>query len=252
MDDIVKDLADSFNYTKSDIKKRLNDLMERWETDVELYLNDCYNNPYEPEDCSKINDFDMYYKKIKEDKNFDTVFFKNLMKFINNQLEYNNMPSFSITFNSFDWQSNSISFSVEVNTTIEDETALIQQGVKSPHIFIISELIKLLKQSTFIVGKAIDAKDIKVVSKPITVAGRQFNVNNSVNTFTLPIQKTTEREIFDFIDTYTTTVQTGSSVSDMISSLLNDSGNSVQEEEEDESVVEEDSSNEEGGEVIEE
>jgi hypothetical protein len=38
-------------------------------------LNDCYNNPYEPEDCSKINDFDMYYKKIKEDKNFDTVFF---------------------------------------------------------------------------------------------------------------------------------------------------------------------------------
>ena len=252
MDDIVKDLADSFNYTKSDIKKRLNDLMERWETDVELYLNDCYNNPYEPEDCSKINDFDMYYKKIKEDKNFDTVFFKNLMKFINNQLEYNNMPSFSITFNSFDWQSNSISFSVEVNTTIEDETALIQQGVKSPHIFIISELIKLLKQSTFIVGKAIDAKDIKVVSKPITVAGRQFNVNNSVNTFTLPIQKTTEREIFDFIDTYTTTVQTGSSVSDMISSLLNDSGNSVQEEEKDESVVEEDSSNEEGGEVIEE
>jgi ribosome recycling factor len=113
-------------------------------------------------------------------------------------------------------------------------------------------LIKLLKQSTFIVGKAIDAKDIKVVSKPITVAGRQFNVNNSVNTFTLPIQKTTEREIFDFIDTYTTTVQTGSSVSDMISSLLNDSGNSVQEEEEDESVVEEDNSNAEGGEVIEE
>jgi hypothetical protein len=65
-------------------------------------LNDCYNNPYEPEDCSKISDFDMYYKKIEEDKNFDTVFFKNLMKFINNQLEYNNMPSFSITFNSFD------------------------------------------------------------------------------------------------------------------------------------------------------
>jgi hypothetical protein len=111
----------------------------------------------------------------------------------------------------------------------------------------------LLKQSTFIVGKAIDAKDIKVVSKPITVAGRQFNVNNSVNTFTLPIQKTTEREIFDFIDTYTTTVQTGSSVSDMISSLLNDSGNSVQEEEEEEeNVVEENNSNEEGGEVLEE
>jgi hypothetical protein len=124
------------------------------------------------------------------------------MKYINNQIEYNEMPSFSITFNSFDWKSNSITFSVEVNTTIEDETALIQQWIKSPHIFIISELIKLLKQSTFIVWKAIDARNVKVVPKVINVAWRQFNVQNSVNTYTLPIQKTTEREIFDFIETY--------------------------------------------------
>ncbi|MBR6908631.1 hypothetical protein IKN40_09500 [bacterium] len=45
-----------------------------------------------------------------------------------------------------------------------------QQGIKSPHIFIISELIKLLKLSTFIGGKAIDAKNIKVIPKVITVA----------------------------------------------------------------------------------
>ena len=228
MDDIVKDIANKFNYTKSDVKRRLEDFMERWETDVELYLNDCYNNPYEPEDCTKINDFDMYYKKIKEDSSFDTVFFKNLMKYINTQLEYNSMPSFSITFNSFDGKSNSISFSVEVNTTIEDETALIEQGIKSPHIFIISELIKLLKQSTFIVGKAIDAKDIKVVSKPITVANRQFNVNNSVNVFTLPIQKTTEREIFDFIDTYVATVKK-TTVSDMLGEDFGNAENIAEE-----------------------
>ena len=248
MDDIVKDLADSFWFTRSDIKRRLTDLMERWEKDVEYYLNVCYNNPYEPEECNKINDFDKYYKKIIWETTFDTTFFKNLMKFINNQLEYNTMPSFSITFNSFDGQSNSISFSVEVNTTIEDETALIQQGIKSPHIFIISELIKLLKQSTFIVGKAIDAKDIKVVSKPITVAWRQFNVNNSVNTFTLPIQKTTDREIFDFVENYISTIQ-NTSVSDMISSLLNtdeeswdtDNKNEATDEEHQEENTEEES-----------
>nr|MBR6100279.1 hypothetical protein [bacterium] len=73
------------------------------------------------------------------------------MKYLNNQIEYNDMPSFSITFNSFDGKSNNITFSVEVNTTIEDEKALTQEGIKNPHIFIISELIKLLKQSTFIV-----------------------------------------------------------------------------------------------------
>ena len=202
MDDIVKELADNFDYTKTNIKERLNDLIDRWEQDVEYYLNVCYNNPYEPEECNNINDFDRYYKSIKEETDFDTVFFKKLMKYINNQIEYNDMPSFSITFNSFDWKSNSITFSVEVNTTKEDETALFQQGIKSPNIFIISELIKLLKQSTFIVGKAIDAKNIKVAQKVVNVAWRQFNVQNSINTFTLPIQKTTEREIFDFIETY--------------------------------------------------
>ena len=202
MDDIVKEIADNFDFTRTNVRERLEELIDRWEQDVEYYLNVCYNNPYEPEECTNINDFDKYYKTIKEEEDFDTDFFKKLMKYINNQIEYNEMPSFSITFNSFDWKSNSITFSVEVNTTIEDETALIQQWIKSPHIFIISELIKLLKQSTFIVWKAIDARNVKVVPKVINVAWRQFNVQNSVNTYTLPIQKTTEREIFDFIETY--------------------------------------------------
>ena len=207
MDDIVKQLADSFNYTKTNISDRLQSLIDRWEQDVEYYLNVCYNNPYEPEECNNINDFDKYYLTIKEEKDFDTVFFKKLMKYLNNQIEYNDMPSFSITFNSFDGKSNNITFSVEVNTTIEDEKALTQKGIKNPHIFIISELIKLLKQSTFIVWKGINAKNIKVADKVVTVAWRQFRVHNSINTFTLPIQKNTEREIFDFIETYSSNLQ---------------------------------------------
>ena len=202
MDDIVKELSDNFDITKWTIREKLEELINRWEQDVEYYLNVCYNNPYETEECININDFDKYYKTIKQEEDFDTTFFKKLMKYINTQIEYNEMPSFSITFNSFNGKSNSITFSVEVNTTVEDELALSQQGIKSPHIFIISELIKLLKLSTFIGGKQIDAKNVKVVPKNITIAWRQFKVNNSVNTYTLPIQKTTEREIFDFIETY--------------------------------------------------
>lgn len=91
------------------------------------------------------------------------------MEHIDKKLEYSNVPSFSITFNSFDGKSNSIAFTVEVNTLKEDEYVLLKQDIKSPHIFIVSELIQLLKQSTFIVGKAIDAKDIRVTSKPITI-----------------------------------------------------------------------------------
>lgn len=206
MDVFVSSLSDTLGYTKSDIREKLDNLIERWEKDVEYYLNVCYNNPYEPVKCDKIDDFNEYYKDIIQESDFDTSFFKVLMEFIDNKLEYSNVPSFSITFNSFDGKSNSIGFTVEVNTLKEDEYALIQQWVKSPHIFIVSELIKLLKQSTFIVGKAIDAKDIKVTSKQITVGWSKYTVNNSVKNFNLPIQKTTDREIFDFVESYTSSV----------------------------------------------
>lgn len=207
MDVFVSSLADTLGYTKSDIREKLNELIERGERDVEYYLNVCYNNPYEPVKCDKIDDFGEYYKKIREESDFDTSFFKTLMEFIDNKLEYSNVPSFAITFNSFDGKSNSIGFTIEVNTLKEDEYALVQQGVKSPHIFIVSELIKLLKQSTFIVGKAIDAKDIKVSPKQITIGGSKYTVNNSVKNFNLPIQKTTDREIFDFVEKYVPKVQ---------------------------------------------
>lgn len=207
MDVFISSLADNLGYTKSDIREKLDELITRGEKDIEYYLNVCYNNPYEPVKCDKVDDFNNYYKRILGDRSFDTSFFKVLMEYINNNLEYSNMPSFSITFNSFDGKSNSIGFTVEVNTLKEDEYALIQQGIKSPHIFIVSELIKLLKQSTFIVGKAIDAKDIKVNPKQVTIGASKYVVNNSIKNFVLPIQKGTEREIFDFVDRYTLNLQ---------------------------------------------
>lgn len=198
-------MVSDFGYQQSEIKKILNELIERGENDIQNYLNYCYNNPYEPVQCNIIWDFDKYYQLRENstgEKPFNTSFFKKLMEHIDKKLEYSNVPSFSITFNSFDGKSNSIAFTVEVNTLKEDEYVLLKQGIKSPHIFIVSELIQLLKQSTFIVGKAIDAKDIRVTSKPITIWGSKYMVNNSVKTFTLPIQKNTEREIFDYVDKY--------------------------------------------------
>ena len=205
MDTFLSSMVSDFGYQQSEIKKILNELIERGENDIQNYLNYCYNNPYEPVQCNIIWDFDKYYQlreKSTGEKPFNTSFFKKLMEHIDKKLEYSNVPSFSITFNSFDGKSNSITFTVEVNTLKEDEYVLLKQGIKSPHIFIVSELIQLLKQSTFIVGKAIDAKDIRVTSKPITIWGSKYMVNNSVKTFTLPIQKNTEREIFDYVDKY--------------------------------------------------
>lgn len=202
MDVFLSDLSSLLGPRKQQLKERFDALIERGERDVKNYLSYCYNNPYEPENCSIIGDFDRYYRMNTRDKDFDTNFFKRLMGLINDKLELSQVPSFSITFNSFDGKSNSIAFTVEVNTLKEDEYELRKQGVRSPHIFIVSELIKLLKQSTFILGKAIDAKDVQVNAKKIEIGWSEYTVNNSVKTFTLPIQKETEREIFDYVDVY--------------------------------------------------
>lgn len=207
MDVFLSDLSSLLGPRKQQLRERFDSLIARGERDVKNYLSYCYNNPYEPESCSIIGDFDRYYRMSNRDKDFDTNFFKRLMGLINDKLELSQVPSFSITFNSFDGKSNNIAFTVEVNTLKEDEYELRKQGVRSPHIFIVSELIKLLKQSTFILGKAIDAKDVKVNAKKIEIGGSEYTVNNSVKLFNLPIQKETEREIFDYVDVYQTPLQ---------------------------------------------
>lgn len=202
MDVFLTSLSNELNMPKSEIKQRLNDLLARGENDVKNYLNYCYNNPYEPANCSIIGDFDTYYRLSKSNQSFDTTFFKTMMGMIDRKLENAQLPSFSITFNDFDSKSGEISFSVEVNTLKEDEYALIREWIKSPHIFIVSELIKLLKQSTFILGKSIDIKEMQVSEKEEELWGTTYKYHTSSKTFTLPIQKNTKREIFDYVESY--------------------------------------------------
>ncbi len=204
MDVFLTSLSNELSIPKSEIKQRLNDLLSRGENDVKNYLNYCYNNPYEPANCNIIGDFDTYYRLNKNKQSFDSVFFKTMMDMIDRKLESAQLPSFSITFNDFDSKNGDLSFSVEVNTLKEDEYALIKEGIKNPHIFIVSELIKLLKQSTFILGKSIDMKEMQVSEKEEEIGGVTYKYHTSSKSFTLPIQKNTKREIFDYVDSYKT------------------------------------------------
>ena len=222
MDVFLTSLSNELSMPKSEIKQKLNDLLARGENDVKNYLNYCYNNPYEPANCSIIGDFDTYYRLSKSKENFDTGFFKTMMDMIDRKLENAQLPSFAITFNDFDSKSGEISFSVEVNTLKEDEYALIREGIKNPHIFIVSELVKLLKQSTFILGKSIDVKEMQVSEKEEELGGTTYKYHTSSKTFTLPIQKNTQREIFDYVDSYKTLLDEQEEESDNHSESLLD------------------------------
>ncbi|MDR0370070.1 MAG: hypothetical protein LBH96_06330 [Candidatus Peribacteria bacterium] len=61
-------------------------------------------------------------------------------------------------------------------------------------------MINLLKQSAFIIGGEIDTKSIDITARTLDIGSASYIVNTSTKSFSLPIQKTTEREIFDYID----------------------------------------------------
>jgi hypothetical protein len=201
MDSVVSIISDSLRIDKDSVFSGLESFANRGEKDVSNYVYMCYLNPFETStECNTIGDFDLYYQDILQDTIFDKNLFKNVMKYLDIMLEQSDIPSFSILFNGFSAGSKTINFNIEVNTTKQDELRLIAKGIKNPHIFIFTSLINLLKQSVFIIGENIDTKTINIATRTIEVGNTAYTVNTSSKRFELPIQKSTEREIFDYID----------------------------------------------------
>jgi len=202
LDTFVSSLSNVLKISVNDVQKNMDFFADRGEKDILVYLNNCYLNPYEMDyDCNMVGDFDRYYRLIDtENTNIETSFFKKMMLYVDTKIEQTDIPSFSITFKKYDPTQKQISFAVEVNTFRQDELALIKKGIINPHIFIVSNLLNLIKQSVFVVSENIDAKSIKIEPKVIKVWSSVFNVNNSQLNFVLPIQKWSQREITDYID----------------------------------------------------
>lgn len=196
LDTFTDSLAQSLWTEKQTVTDSIKKVTSRWESDINLYIKNCYLNPFEIwYDCNYIWDFDKYYS-IVWDK-FDTEFFKELMKYTDSKLEQTEVPSFTISFKEFNQESNEITFDIEINTFKEDEAELARIGILSPHIFILNSLINNLKQSRFIIWNDIAIKTIEVTPKTINIWSSTFNVNNSTNTFTVRIKKENEIEIDD-------------------------------------------------------
>ncbi len=202
LDTFVSSLANALKLPPATVQTEMNTFADRGEKDILVYLNNCYLNPYEIDyDCNMVGDFDRYYALVDKEKTPpDTNFFKKMMYYVDTKLEQTDLPSFSITFKKYDPTQKQISFTVDVNTFKQDEVALIKKGIINPHIFILSNLLNLIKQSVFVVSENIDAKSIKISPKVIKIGSSVFNVNNSTMDFILPIQKWSEREISDYID----------------------------------------------------
>ena len=176
-------------------------LNSRWEKDIASYVYMCHLNPFETSaNCDTIWDLDLYYNSIIKDKSVNIKLFKNSMNAISQLLEKEDTTLFSITFNGFNAQDENIVFNIEVYTSQDDEKTLMLQWKKNPNIFILTNIINLLKQSSFIIWAEINTKEINVETRTLSRWGISRTVNYSTMDFTVPVQKDTEREIFDYID----------------------------------------------------
>ena len=183
------------------LKQLFLQLWSRWEKDITAYVYMCYLNPFETNaDCDTIWDLDLYYSNKLRDGSINIKLFKNSMNAISQLLEKGDTTLFSITFNWFNAQDKNITFSIEVYTNQDDERSLMAQWKRNPNIFILTNIINLLKQSSFIIWAEINTKEVNVEAITQNLWNISRKVNYSTMDFTVPIQKDTEREIFDYID----------------------------------------------------
>lgn len=204
----VKELAEFLGYAPDVVAHTLDFFVKRWEADTQRYLVSCYLNPYEMEKwndvCSYIDDFSNFYLFSNNKAKFDSLIFKRIMTYIEQKLEFSSLSRLSIVLNQLDPKSNTIWFSVEVNTLNEDEKDIIDMNLEwwsnqNLHIFIVTNIIKLLRESHFILWSDIKLNDVKINKRKVKVWDGEINVNNSTFTFNIPVQKSVEREIYDFV-----------------------------------------------------
>lgn len=200
LDTFLDQFSRNARISRAQTEDMMQTIIARAEKDISYYLQACYLNPFETnERCHIINDFDAYYQVIEEDAAFDTDLFKELLAFIDNKLEDSQYPSLMMTFDNFDPRSQQLTFTVTVNSFQDDEVELFRKGILNPHIFIVSNIVNLLKQSTFVLGEFININQLDIDKQEVEVGNTTIRMSRSEMRFDLPLQKETQREITDYI-----------------------------------------------------
>lgn len=175
--------------------------LDNGELYISNYLSMCYLNPYERlPDCNQINDFHHYFLYEQPDNKINQKDFSKLLSLVEEKLEKSTIASVKIDFEEFNPNEKNLNFKVTINTLAEDEKAFLQKNILNPHVFILSTLVNLLKQSLFVIGDGINIQNITVEEQIVPVGNIQIPIKTSSMSFNLPLQNLSQREIFDYLD----------------------------------------------------
>ncbi len=206
LDSYIREL--SINVVKEptyEVKNKLSYFLSRWEKDIVAYLNMCYMNSYDPE-CVINSDFDNYLaNQLLEDgipqAKVDryVTFFKRFIKNLLTKIEVEPKPVISLVLNNLDPEKNTVSFKMEINIPQEVYVQLLKKlPSQEPNLFVVSQMMNLLRGSHFIVGDNLGVDSIKVTLRKEKIGNIFRNYYVSNYTFTVPIQKEAQVEIYDF------------------------------------------------------
>lgn len=200
LDTFLTQTSRSLGVDKEKLAEAMKEYSQRWEKDIDRFIMTCYLNPYEilPE-CKQIDDFANYFTyDEKESTTLDPLLFSKIVMIIDAKLEQSELPSIQLSFDRFSPKLSSLAFDVTVNTLPEDEAAFLKKWIINPHIFIISTLVNFLKQSMVVIGDSINVNKLNIQEKIYTIGDIQIPINTSSMKFNLPLQKASQREIYDY------------------------------------------------------
>ena len=165
----------------------------------------CLLNPYETSSCKIFDDFRYYVNNNYSDtippdrllKMIDT--FMTLMPTITTYLD-DEYPILSIVVNTFDPEKQEISFSIELNTYDDISRDIQSQNAKDdPHMLIVNNLINLIRLNPLIRGDHISLNEHKKDKREILINEEPHQIFSSKYNFVVPVQRETEKEIFDTV-----------------------------------------------------
>lgn len=184
------------NYEPVYIQDQLAILENNTHRVVDAYLTTCFLNPFElPTSCNATNDFANALYAINE--SLDPNFVVAALRYMHVQVEQTSIPQFVVTLQNYDPNKQTITFNLSINTFPEDERDLLEQWIVNPHLHLVGTIVDTIKQNKFIVWSAVSARNINVTPRVVTIWSNQIRINTSILTFTLPLQRPSQTEIFD-------------------------------------------------------
>ena len=121
-----------------------------------------------------------------------TAIFAELASYIDQKLENTLLPSLSLVFRDFDPVNNELTIVISVNTLAQDQEELLQKNILNPHVYVVSKMINLLRQSKFILSEDIVLHQLDIQRDVLYVGSNEVPVSNTTMEFTLPLQKSTQ------------------------------------------------------------